>query len=97
MIRMKHGIVGVLLLIAIPALFSCHEQASVENLTEAHLLDTAFWIWNRSHPLTESELIGLKEAKVKQIFWQLGEVEVRDGQISTKARWRFRTPLPILI
>ena len=53
-------------------------------------LETSFWIWNRSAPFTGGELGQLKAANVSRVYWQIGEVEWRDGKIVAKAQW----PLP---
>lgn len=52
--------------------------------------ETSFWVWNRSTPLEAGERTSLVEAGVSRIWWQIGEIEWRDGNVVAKARW----PLP---
>ena len=53
-------------------------------------LDSSFWIWNRSAPLNGQELMHLKEAQISRVYWQIGEIEWREGNVVAKAQW----PLP---
>lgn len=55
-----------------------------------HPLESSFWIWNRSTPLSDGEREQLKAAKVSRVYWQIGEIEWREGKVVAKAQW----PLP---
>lgn len=54
------------------------------------LLETSFWVWNRSAPLEAGERASLVEAGVSRIWWQIGEIEWLEGNVVAKAKW----PLP---
>jgi hypothetical protein len=41
--------------------------------------DVAFWVWNRSTPLTPAEHAELEKAGVSRLYWHLGEIENKTG------------------
>ncbi len=71
-------------------LTACGDQGGDSGVGKRQDQDVAFWVWNRQQPLTASELAQLKEVHVKKIYWQIAELELRDGRLVSKARW----PLP---
>ena len=46
----------------------------------------AFWVWNRSEPLTPPERQDLTTAKVETLYWHCAEIENKDGQ------WEWKRP-----
>jgi hypothetical protein len=49
--------------------------------------ETAFWVWNRSEPLTAEEKWDLRAANVKTLYWHFAEIENKSGEWNWK-----RTP-----
>lgn len=60
------------------------------------LLETSFWVWNRSAPLEAGELASLVDAGVTRIWWQIGEIEWRNGTVVAKAKWTLPADTPEL-
>jgi hypothetical protein len=56
----------------------------------ASAFDTAFWVWQRSEPLSDSERAELSAQGVHAIYWQSGELE----NVGEAWRWKARFPLP---
>ncbi|HMG06776.1 MAG TPA: hypothetical protein VK581_15060, partial [Chthoniobacterales bacterium] len=56
----------------------------------ASAFDTAFWVWQRSEPLSDLERAELSAQGVHTIYWQIGEVE-NSGE---SWRWKARFPFP---
>lgn len=83
-------IVKALTVLGLVGFSACEDQRSNEIVREKRPLDRAFWVWNRTTPLSEEELAQLKAAKVETIYWQIGELEIREGHLASKAKW----PLP---
>lgn len=52
--------------------------------------DTAFWVWHRTTPLSDSEFSELRAMKVRELFWHVGELENPDGAW----HWKILTNLP---
>ena len=46
----------------------------------------AFWVWHRGDPLREAEIAELQRQEVRTLFWNVGEMELRDGAWRWKAR-----------
>lgn len=42
--------------------------------------DVAYWVWERSKPLTHAEWADLKTAQVTRLYWQAGTLTTHDGQ-----------------
>jgi uncharacterized membrane protein YbaN (DUF454 family) len=42
--------------------------------------DLSYWIWQRSEPLSESELSELAKQDVHTIYWHVGELEKKSGK-----------------
>lgn len=58
--------------------------------TAAHGAERACWVWNRAAPLTPAERIALRAAGVGRLYWQVGELELRGGELAlrrTAAAW----------
>jgi hypothetical protein len=58
--------------------------------SSANAFDMAFWVWQRSETLSESERAELSEQGVRTIYWQTGELE----NVGETWRWKVRFPLP---
>ena len=43
------------------------------------MAETAFWVWNRSAPLSSEERAGLAKAGVTRLYWHFGEIENKTG------------------
>jgi len=54
-----------------------------------HAFDTAFWVWQRSEPLSEVERAELLSQGVRAIYWQVGELENGGETWRWKARFAF--------
>lgn len=52
---------------------------------------TAFWVWNRSTPLSASEKSELQAGGVTTLYWHFAEIENRDGEWKWK---KLPEPLP---
>ncbi len=48
--------------------------------------DTAFWVWNRSAPLSDTEKNNLQAAGVTTLYWHFAEIENRSGMWAWKKR-----------
>lgn len=59
-------------------------------------LETSFWVWNRSSPLDTGERASLVDAGVSRIWWQIGEIEWREGSVVAKAKWSLPADTPEL-
>ena len=46
----------------------------------------AFWVWHRGDPLRAAEIAELQGQRVPVLFWNVGEMEMRDGAWRWKAR-----------
>ena len=46
----------------------------------------AFWVWHRGDPLREMEIAELQRQQVRTLYWNVGEMELRDGAWRWKAR-----------
>ncbi len=66
---------------------ACEKKGEEIGLGRQRLLPMAFWVWNRESPLTEFELAQLKHSGIETIYWQIAELEVREGRLRDKARW----------
>jgi hypothetical protein len=53
-------------------------------------MERSFWVWNRADPLTLPERTALLAAGVNRLYWQSGEVEIREGTLVL----RRTAPLP---
>lgn len=49
--------------------------------------ETAFWVWQRSEPLSETERAELSAQNVRTIYWQIGELENAGETWRWKARF----------
>src|SRR5450755_8366 len=58
--------------------------------SSASAFDTAFWVWQRSEPLSETERAELSAQGVRTIYWQTGELE----NVGETWRWKARFALP---
>jgi Protein of unknown function (DUF3142) len=58
--------------------------------SSASAFDTAFWVWQRTEPLSKSERAELSVQGVRTIYWQTGELE----NVGETWRWKARFPLP---
>jgi hypothetical protein len=58
--------------------------------SSASAFDTAFWVWQRSEPLSETERAELSVQGVRTIYWQTGELE----NVGETWRWKARFALP---
>jgi hypothetical protein len=58
--------------------------------SSASAFDTAFWVWQRSEPLSEAERAELSAQGVRTIYWQTGELE----NVGETWRWKARFALP---
>lgn len=47
---------------------------------------TAFWVWHRGDRLKDAEIAELQRQEVRTLYWNLGEMELRDGAWKWKAR-----------
>src|SRR5205823_5208196 len=56
----------------------------------ASALDSAFWVWQRSEPLSDAERTELSAQGVRTIYWQVGELE----NVGETWRWKARFALP---
>jgi hypothetical protein len=56
----------------------------------AFAFETAFWVWQRSEPLSEAETTELSRQNVRTIYWQVGELE----NLGETWRWKARFALP---
>ena len=61
----------------------CREESS----RTSESLETSFWVWNRTSPLSAEELTPLAEAGVSRVYWQIGEIEWRGGKVVSKSQW----------
>ena len=57
--------------------------------SSARAFDTAFWVWQRSEPLSEAERAELSGQGARTIYWQTGELENVGGTWRWKARFAF--------
>ncbi|HYJ04628.1 MAG TPA: hypothetical protein VEX43_05810 [Chthoniobacterales bacterium] len=53
----------------------------------ARAFETAFWVWQRSEPLSEKERGELLAQNVRTIYWQIGELEIAGEAWRWKARF----------
>ena len=51
---------------------------------------SAFWVWNRSTPLSASERVELQAGRVTTLYWHFAEIENRDGEW----KWKKLPELP---
>ena len=58
--------------------------------SSASAFETAFWVWQRSEPLSEAERVELSAQGVRTIYWQTGELE----NVGETWRWKARFALP---
>ena len=58
--------------------------------SSASAFETAFWVWQRSEPLSEAERVELSAQGVRTIYWQAGELE----NVGETWRWKARFALP---
>jgi len=58
--------------------------------SSASAFETAFWAWQRSEPLSDSERTELSAQGVHAIYWQIGELE----NVGETWRWKARFALP---
>jgi len=58
--------------------------------SSASAFDTAFWVWQRSEPLSDGERAELSAQGVRTIYWQTGELE----NVGETWRWKARFALP---
>lgn len=58
--------------------------------SSAGAFETAFWVWQRSEPLAETERAELAAQGVRTIYWQAGEIE----NVGETWRWKARFALP---
>lgn len=56
----------------------------------ARAFEAAFWVWQRSEPLSEAERAELAAQNVRTIYWQVGELE----NIGETWRWKARFTQP---
>jgi hypothetical protein len=56
----------------------------------ASAFETAFWVWQRSEPLSEAERAELSTQGVRTIYWETGELE----NVGETWRWKARFALP---
>jgi hypothetical protein len=78
-----HGwfVVRIPVALALGAAFFCSSASAFE---------TAFWVWQRSEPLSEAERAELSAQGVRTIYWQTGELE----NAGETWRWKARFALP---
>ena len=57
--------------------------------SSAGAFETAFWVWQRSEPLSETERAELTAQGVRTIYWQAGELE----NVGETWRWKARFAL----
>jgi hypothetical protein len=67
--------------LALGAILFCSSAAAFE---------TAFWVWQRSEPLSAAERAELAAQNVRTIYWQIGELE----NIGEAWRWKARFTPP---
>ena len=58
--------------------------------SSARAFETAFWVWQRSEPLSEAERAELAAQGVRTIYWQIGELE----NVGQAWRWKARFTQP---
>jgi hypothetical protein len=58
--------------------------------SSASAFDTAFWVWQRTEPLSDSERAELSAQGVHAIYWQIGELE----NVGETWRWKARFSFP---
>src|SRR5438874_88595 len=58
--------------------------------SSASAFDTAFWVWQRSEPLSDAERTELSAQGVRTIYWQVGELE----NVGETWRWKARFAMP---
>src|SRR5450631_2220354 len=58
--------------------------------SSAGAFESAFWVWQRSESLSETERAELSAQGVHTIYWQIGELENADETW----RWKARFALP---
>jgi len=58
--------------------------------SSASALETAFWVWQRSEPLSAAERAELSAQGVRTIYWQTGELE----NVGETWRWKARFTFP---
>ena len=46
----------------------------------------AFWVWHRGDRLKDAEIAELQRQEVRMLYWNVGEMELRDGAWRWKAR-----------
>ncbi|MEP6669467.1 MAG: hypothetical protein ABJF10_09960 [Chthoniobacter sp.] len=57
----------------------------------AEAFERAFWVWHRAAPLTAEEKDGLSKQNVQTLYWNVGEMQNRQGV------WRWKhAPLPLV-
>src|SRR2546422_8420605 len=42
-------------------------------------IETSFWVWHRSSPLSADEIAQLQQQHVRDLYWHIGELEHREG------------------
>jgi len=58
--------------------------------SSALAFETAFWVWQRSESLSETERAELSRQNVRTIYWQIGELE----NVGATWRWKARFARP---
>jgi hypothetical protein len=58
----------------------------LELRSPAKAFETAFWVWQRSEPLSEPEQAELAAQNIRTIYWQIGELE----NVGKTWRWKAR-------
>src|SRR5438552_1324114 len=58
----------------------------------ADAFDTAYWVWQREDPLTETELAELAAQQVHKLYWHVGELE----NVGETWHWKQRFTFPAL-
>ncbi len=43
--------------------------------------ETSFWVWNRSHPLSETETTILQESGIRNLYWHVGSLTDAKGNL----------------
>jgi catechol 2,3-dioxygenase-like lactoylglutathione lyase family enzyme len=73
--------VRILVALALGAAFFCSSAGAFEN---------AFWVWQRSEPLSDVDRTELSAQGVRTIYWQTGELE----NVGETWRWKARFAVP---
>ena len=45
-------------------------------------LDSSYWVWHRNTAFDSAELLNLKQAGVKEIYWQVGTLVPKEADWS---------------